>query len=305
MIKKDDALTEEAWWDRYGDLHERIWHYDERLTELVRGDYLADMEQFLFRPGGRLLEFGCGTGWVGLRVAQKGMLLEGVDVSGEQIARARKNAVKADISNARFFQGGVEQIPAGTQYDSVILHSLLHHLCEDEVRNLFARLAQVLRPGGRIYAYEPAAARLNPPIGAWTLDKALLLLLRILRAFVFHSRMQKPDVRRAIQTGWKMKSPDEAPLDLEHFGTLLPDGLEIMDIAYWHMCAVAYANLCMGLEPFWHKLLSRLTPIFVWIDSLILYSPWRAYLKAWPMVGIKVEKREQAAVASQVRALDD
>jgi SAM-dependent methyltransferase len=287
---QNDALTEEAWWDRYGHLHERIWNYDEKLTERVRGGYLADMEQFLFKPGGRLLEFGCGTGWVGLRVAQKGMVLEGMDLSGEQIERARENAASAGILNVHFFQGGIAQIPTGVQYDSVILHSLLHHLDQDVIKALFVHLAQALPSEGRIYAYEPAAARPGPPLGAWILDKTLLLCLRLLRFLVFHLRMQEPVVRRAIQSGWTMKSPDENPLDLNHLEAWLPDELKIVNIAYWHMCAVAYANLCMGLRPFWRSWLSRLTPVFIRLDGLVLHHPWRVYLKAWPMVGIKIQR---------------
>ena len=292
MIESARAvLTEEEWWDQYGDLHERIWLYDEYLTELVRGGYLADMEQFLFCPNGRLLEFGCGTGWVGLRIAQKGMALDGVDISAEQIMRARRNAASTGISNVRFLQGGVERIPTDVPYDGVILHALLHHLSENEIRGLFARLAQVLRPGGRIYAYEPVAAKPCPPVDAWMLDKGVLMLLRLLRALVFYLHLQTPEVRQAIRAGWTMQSPGEGPLDIEHLTALLPRDLEIVTVTYQHMCAVAYANICMELEPVWRRIFSRCVPYFIWLDRCILRPRWQVYFRAWPMVGIKMRKK--------------
>lgn len=284
----DAALTEEAWWDQHGDLQERIWHYDEKLTKIVRGGYLADMEQFLFKPNGRLLEFGCGTGWVGLRLAQRGMFLDGVDLSGEQISRARCKVEKMGIANASFRQGGIDQISTEAEYDGVVLHALLHHLNREKIKVLFGRLRQALRPGGRIYAYEPIAARANPPIGAWVLDKTTLLAIRSLRTLVFGLGIQDPKIRNAIKNGWHMRSPEESPIHLDDLEDLLSEGLNIIDVAYWHMLAVAYANLCMGLKPYWRGVLSEFAPVFVLIDRMILRLPQRVYLKAWPMAGIKI-----------------
>jgi 2-polyprenyl-3-methyl-5-hydroxy-6-metoxy-1,4-benzoquinol methylase len=284
----EDALTEETWWNRYGDLHDCIWHYNERLTEIVRGEYLSDMEQFLFKPDGKVLEFGCGTGWVGLRLAQKGMSLEGIDISNKQILHAREEAKRMGVTNARFYHGGVEQIPTETQYDGIVLHALLHHLSDDEIQTLFERLAKSLQLGGRIYAYEPVAAHVNPPVTAWMLDKATLLILRLLRGLVFSLRIQKPEIRRAIQKGWRMRSPKESPINLDDMESLLPKSFEIIDITYWNMLAVAYANICMELKPFWRGMLSKFTPIFVQMDRIILRGPQCVYLKAWPMAGIKI-----------------
>ncbi len=289
---QEQGLSEEAWWNRYGDLQDQIWQYDERLTRLVRSEYLADMEEFLFQPGGHLLDFGCGTGWVGLRIARKGMSLLGVDLSDVQVAQARRNAAEAGVSRTEFRQGGVEEITSQSRYDGVILHALLHHLSESEMKTLMSRLADALCPGGRIYAYEPVAPSPNPPIGAWLLDKASLLWVRMLRALAFHLRLQSQNVRRAIQAGWSMKSPNERPVKLGHLEALLPDELVVADITYWHMCAVAHANICMGLRSPWRELLSGLTPLSKSIDKIVLATPWRVHLQGWPMVGVKMMKCE-------------
>jgi len=256
----------------------------------VRGRYLAEMEQFLFKPGGTVLDFGCGTGWVGLRLAQKGMSLVGIDLSGEQIARAWENARRLGVSSAWFIQGGTDQIREKESYDGVILHALLHHLSNKEKGILFRRLDWALVTGGRIYAYEPIAARPNPPLSAWLVDKGLLLLLHLLRILVYRLNIQEPDVREAIQEGWTMQSPNEAPIRLERLLTFLPEALTITGITYWHMSAVAYANLSMGLCPRWRKVAIRLMPLFLAIDTFVLQKPWRFYLKAWPMAGIRMQK---------------
>lgn len=288
--EQDPGLSEQAWWDRYGQLHEKIWRYDERLTELVRGDYLDDMEEFLFQPGGHLLDFGCGTGWVGLRIARRGMRLDGVDVSETQVTQARRNAAEAGVRTAEFRQGGIEQITPQPRYDGVILHALLHHLSEGQTRKLMARLTEALSPGGHIYAYEPVAPRPDPPVAAWLVDKILLLWIRLLRATVFHLVLQVDDVRQAVQAGWTMRSPNEDPLRLERLETLLPDELSVVDTTYFHMCAVAHANICMGLRPPWRGLLSALVPLSKVIDRAVLSTPWRVYLQGWPMVGIKLSR---------------
>jgi ubiquinone/menaquinone biosynthesis C-methylase UbiE len=290
MKRAPVAVNEREWWDRYGDLHERLWNYDAYLTQRVRVPYLAEMEAYLFNPGQRLLEFGCGTGWVGLRVAQNAMALDGVDISAEQISRAQQHAHTLGVTQARFIHGGVDAIPADGNYASVILHSLLHHLSEPQIVALFARLAEVMLPGGRIYAYEPLAASPAPPLGAWLVDKLILLGLRALRTAVFLLHLQDPSVRRAVQSGWTMKSPEEAPITVENLNRCLPDTLRITEVCYLHMCAVAYANVCMELRPAWRAIFSRWIGVFVMLDTLLFRSPWRFYLQAWPMVGIKIEK---------------
>lgn len=289
-MKRAPIVTEEDWWDAYGDLHEQLWNYDAYLTQRVRAPYLDEMAAYLFRPGHRLLEFGCGTAWVGLRVAQDAMALDGVDISAEQIARAQQHAEAQGAAHTRFFHGGVEAIPGDGDYAGVILHSLLHHLSAAQVRALFARLAEVMQPGGRIYAYEPLAAAPAPPWHAWLVDKLVLLGLRVLRRAAFVLRLQLPPVRRAVQAGWTMQSPEEAPIRLDALARCLPDTLRITEVRYIHMLAVAYANLCMELRPTWRALFSRGIGIFTLLDTLLLHSPWRFYLKAWPMAGIKIEK---------------
>jgi ubiquinone/menaquinone biosynthesis C-methylase UbiE len=291
MKRKSVVLNEQEWWDYYGDIQEQIWHYDAYLTQRVRDSYLAEMEAYLFNPGQRLLEFGCGTGWVGLRIAKNAMELDGVDISAEQISRAQQNAQTLEAADAHFIHGSVEAIPSNGNYIGVILHSLLHHLGESQITALFARLNETMLPGGRIYAYEPMAAASTPPLGAWILDKLILLGLRGLRTAVFLLHLQEPSVRYAVQSGWTMKSPDEAPITIEDLASYLPDELQITEVRYFHMCALAYANVCMGLRPVWRMFFSRWIGIFILLDTLILHSPWRFYLNAWPMAGIKIEKK--------------
>jgi len=64
------------------------------------------------RPSDRILDVGCGSGWLVRRLAAlvpNGSVM-GIDVSDEMIRRAQ--VASAAVPNAQFFRGTAEEIPA-------------------------------------------------------------------------------------------------------------------------------------------------------------------------------------------------
>jgi SAM-dependent methyltransferase len=119
------------------------------------GHYLSDAGALLFLlepPPGRILEFGCGTGWLSRFLARAGYEVTGVDISPEAIALAREAAEVEAVARVRFEVGDYEEAATG-DYDAVLFYDALHH-AEAEARAVAAAYA-ALRPGGMMVAFEP------------------------------------------------------------------------------------------------------------------------------------------------------
>jgi SAM-dependent methyltransferase len=285
------ATSEREWWNAHSDLVDYIWSYDDYLQVVVRGGYLAELNSFLFKPGGRLLDFGCGTAWASLPLAQRGMHLVGIDVSKAQITKACQQAKTLNLTNVSFYCA--DRIPddEDQRYDSVLLHALLHHLPDNEKCRLLGDVARALVDGGRLYIYEPLAPKSEAPWFPRLVERVIGTVFRLTYFLAQRLRLYENRIGEAICTGWTMKSPDEEPLPLDRLLGLLPPTLAVTRISYWQCWAITYANFCMGLRPPWRNMAERLAPLFVGLDRIVLRTPMRDYLRGWPMVSILAEKR--------------
>jgi ubiquinone/menaquinone biosynthesis C-methylase UbiE len=105
------------------------------------------------QPGDAVLDVGCGTGTLAMKVARRvGVTgrVAGVDPGAEQIARARSKAARCHMP-IDFQIGVIEQIPFPDQTFDVVLSTLMmHHLPNGVKRQGLAEIARVLKPGGRL-----------------------------------------------------------------------------------------------------------------------------------------------------------
>jgi len=94
----------------------------------------------------RILDLGSGTGVTAERVlsVHRGAQLVGIDCSGDMLAHARRLVPTARFVTARL----QDPLPSGP-FDLVVSAFTVHHLDRAEKADLFARVAAVLRPGGR------------------------------------------------------------------------------------------------------------------------------------------------------------
>ena len=73
----------------------------------------------------------------------------GLDMTDEMLALAEKNAAEAGATNVRFLKGTIEAVPLADQSVDVVISNCVVNLAADK-NAVFAEIARVLRPGGRI-----------------------------------------------------------------------------------------------------------------------------------------------------------
>ena len=295
-MQEEERLTEAEWWETFSDFATRQWELTPTLNRIVRSAYLAEMRAYLFKPGGRLLEIGCGSAWAGIDVARHGMSLTGVDTSERQVAKARILARRAGLADARFVVGTVSTLVSQVQHDSILIHAVLHHLGEDDICTLLTEAQERLADGGHIYIYEPLTAD-RPSV-----------LLRVLAFLVFlcvwspwcllhelgiRLRIGPPAFRDAVRQGWTGLSPNERPLDRDWLLSRLKIlGME-GDVRYWHAYSLAFAMGCSELRSPLSLLAQLIARGLYWLDQRLLQTPLRDYiLGVWTFAAVRVTLRE-------------
>ena len=99
-------------------------------------------------PGTRLLDVACGTGAVALRAARAGAEVIGIDISADQLAKARETA-DAEGLTIRFDEGDCQELPYGDAEFDVVASAFGAIFAADHQRTA-AELMRVCRPGGRL-----------------------------------------------------------------------------------------------------------------------------------------------------------
>ncbi|MDH3403521.1 MAG: arsenite methyltransferase [Acidobacteriota bacterium] len=104
------------------------------------------------KPGQTVLDLGSGAGIDLLlaagRVGPTGRVI-GVDMTDEMIARARESAAKAGLAQVETRKGLIEELPVESGTVDWVISNCVINLSPEKDR-VFAEIARVLRPGGRI-----------------------------------------------------------------------------------------------------------------------------------------------------------
>jgi len=130
----------------------------EGKGEEMEAHHISITEQTLammgLKPGERVLDLGCGTGWTSRMMAkavangdQPGQVV-GLDVADEMIRRARAGSV--DHDNVMFVVGSALEIPWEENHFDKVLSVESFYYYADQDRAL-AELFRVLAPKGELY----------------------------------------------------------------------------------------------------------------------------------------------------------
>lgn len=103
---------------------------------------------------GRILDFGCGDGWISMKLAEKGHEVHGIDISIELVTKARKWSQKLGLSQKVHFEemAGENLLFDDNFFDAVIGSAVLHHIDLELALNSIHR---VLKPGRKGLFIEP------------------------------------------------------------------------------------------------------------------------------------------------------
>ncbi len=130
----------------------------------------ANLAVALGLPAGRrLLDVGCGSGWLSEYFARLGYDVTGIDISSDliRIARDRTASVAYDVDHetrlrCRFATHDIERAPLDETFDAILCYDSLHHF-EDE-QAVVRHLSAMLRMGGLLFILEGD----KPPEGSPT-----------------------------------------------------------------------------------------------------------------------------------------
>jgi ubiquinone/menaquinone biosynthesis C-methylase UbiE len=104
------------------------------------------------KPGEVVVDLGSGGGLdvflAARKVGPEGFVY-GVDMTDDMLALARRNAVKADVTNVEFRKGNIEALPLPDASVDVIISNCVINLSPDKGQTL-GEAFRVLKPGGRL-----------------------------------------------------------------------------------------------------------------------------------------------------------
>jgi SAM-dependent methyltransferase len=197
-----------------GDLYPR--HYRAVPTQYVytqMRDAIGDLR------GKRVLEYGCGEGWLTSDLARAGGTVCAFDISPQAAENTRQTLAAAQLLD----RCSIEVMPAERLsyptafFDVAVGFAIIHHL---DLAKALAELHRVLKPGGVAWFAEPLAT--NPLIQVY--------------------RKLTPQFR----------TPDEQPLTLSQLPSLLAsfDSFEHREFYLTALGAVALTYLPAGMRVF-------------------------------------------------------
>jgi len=100
------------------------------------------------KPGCRILDFGCGTGWLDESIAEYGEVVA-IDLSGQAVLKAA-----ARLPKVTFIAGNVfEHVFPSNSFDAVVSQEVLEHV--DDQRKYLELASSYLVPGGHLILTTP------------------------------------------------------------------------------------------------------------------------------------------------------
>jgi len=150
LVRRFYDANAEREWARLTFEHEPHHSLEFRVAMHILNKYLPP-------PPARLLDVGSGPGRYAIALAEQGYQVTLFDLSGEELALARRRAQEAGVANRieGYEQGTAADLSrfAGGRFDCVLVMGPLYHLIDESARLAVVRESlRVLRTGGVVVA---------------------------------------------------------------------------------------------------------------------------------------------------------
>jgi ubiquinone/menaquinone biosynthesis C-methylase UbiE len=200
----------------------------ERMVETFTAIHDRVVGTLAIEPGVRVLDVACGTGSVALRAARAGADVVGIDISADQLAKARGAAEEEGLA-IRFDEGDCQELPYGdASFDAVA--SAFGAIFAPDHQRAADELARVCRRGGRL------------ALTAWPKDEWLRVSERAGRTFP-----EGPDA-----SDWARE---------EHVRALLGDAFDLeLQTGEWRIEADSGEEL-------WELVSTSMPPLRSWLEE--------------------------------------
>lgn len=191
--------VEAAFWDGLAESYAR-----QPVANVGAFERKIEVTQARMKPTDVVLDIGCGTGSLALRLASAATAVHGLDISSEMVRIAKSKAQAAGTANVSFHVGPFDSFEPfePESLDGVCAFSLLH-LVEDRQATL-GRIYRLLRPGGFFVSSTLCLGE------SWVPYRPLLRVMHWLgkapRAYILRKRMLEDELLAAGFTG--LEQPD-------------------------------------------------------------------------------------------------
>src|ERR1700678_313777 len=121
-------------WDAF------LYAGNARFVALLAGSLVEALQP---KAGERILDLGCGDGFLTQQIAESGATMVGVDSSPQMIAAAKKRGVDARCASG-------EALPFDQEFGAVFSNAALHWMRDQDA--VLEGVYRALKPGGRFVA---------------------------------------------------------------------------------------------------------------------------------------------------------
>jgi len=131
---------------------EKLPLIDPKMTAILAG---SATERYIslvaHKPGGRVLDIGCGSGWLALEYGRRSQRVDAYDISPKAIALAKRmlaeNPYRDGFGEVNYYLQDVSQVDLGVEkYDAISGWAAFHHL--PDVPAFMEKVFRALKPGG-------------------------------------------------------------------------------------------------------------------------------------------------------------